>query len=131
MLIKADTANAAIPYEEFMVHDQWLAIYSSSVATKAHEPRKTVRYRQHKGNQTGVLTGVLTKNDYFRLRIERLRNRKNSLKLWFRGNADVLNAIEKVRKWAIDRKGYCFRPTKMNLKRFMDREAQRCFDDYI
>ena len=69
MMLKAEIAKAAIPFEENMVHDHWLALYSALTGEIAFEPTATVRYRQHGSNQTSVLAGVRTKDDYYRIKL--------------------------------------------------------------
>lgn len=110
MLIKTETAKAAIPFESYMVHDHWLALFSALRGKLAFEPTPTVRYRQHSYNQTAVLTGISTKEDYFTLRIELLINRAEALKERFKYCDDehFVDTLDNVRKWVYARKQYFY-----------------------
>lgn len=75
MLIRADIAKRALPFPRGTLHDHWLAICAAASGPVAFSAEKLTRYRQHGGNQTGVLAGVNNKADYRRLRVEPLRER--------------------------------------------------------
>ena len=75
MLIKSDVAKSAIPFPQFTVCDQWLALNAAINGKIAFTNEKLVAYRQHEDNQTGILTNVRTKSDYHRLKVEPLRER--------------------------------------------------------
>lgn len=69
MLVKADIAKNAVPFVEGYVHDQWIAAYAALHGIVYSLPQPLIRYRQHGNNQTGILTGISTKNDYLENRI--------------------------------------------------------------
>ena len=75
MLIRSDAAKRAIPFPYFTVCDQWLAMISAFEGRIAFTSEKLVAYRQHEDNQTGILTNIKTKTDYYRLKVEPLRER--------------------------------------------------------
>lgn len=128
MLIRADVAKAAMPFEEYMVHDHWLALYTAVNGQLAYEPTATVRYRQHGGNQTLVLTGIRTKDDYYRLRIEPMYKRIQSLKSRFASNAEMMWLLEKVSDWAIARNEYFESPSLQTAKHlWANRNIERKF----
>jgi glycosyltransferase involved in cell wall biosynthesis len=106
MLIRTETAKAAIPFEEYMVHDHWLALFASLRGQIVFEPTATVKYRQHCGNQTAVLAGVKSKEDYYRLRIELLDKRVRSLKTRINYNEAFQKELDGVYDWVLARKNY-------------------------
>ena len=69
MMIRSETAKAAIPFCPYMVHDHYLAFYSSLHGQIRSVPRALLRYRLHGGNQTGVMAGVFDKQSYLQNRI--------------------------------------------------------------
>jgi len=84
MLVRADIAYKAIPFEYGMQHDRWLSFVASinGQITFVNEP--LVRYRQHNSNQTGILKGVFDKQSYIEIRLKKhlemlqsVRNRMN------------------------------------------------------
>lgn len=64
MLIRRETARAALPFVRTMVHDHYLAFFCALQGTIAVCPGHLVRYRIHGGNQTGVLTRIETPQEY-------------------------------------------------------------------
>lgn len=72
MLIKADIAKDAIPFEKEYVHDQWLSLMAASKGRIFFINKPLIRYRQHGQNQTGVLTDASSKRDYYLNRIVKL-----------------------------------------------------------
>ena len=71
LMVDARLAKAALPFVEGYVHDQWIAAYAALHGKVISLKTPLLRYRQHEGNQTGLLKGVATKADYYALRIRR------------------------------------------------------------
>lgn len=66
MLIRREIAQAALPFAGSMVHDHYLAFFCALNHDIAVVDAPLLRYRQHGGNQTGVLAHIETKADYVR-----------------------------------------------------------------
>lgn len=64
MLIRREIAQASLPFAENMVHDHYLAFFCARKYAIAVADKPLVQYRQHGGNQTGVLAHIQTKTDY-------------------------------------------------------------------
>lgn len=75
MLIRADLARKSVPFVNSLVHDQWLAINAAIEGRISVIREPLIDYRQHKNNQTAILKGVETKDDYFQERIANMRDR--------------------------------------------------------
>ena len=75
MLVRADIAKRALPFPRETLHDHWLAINAAASGSVAFTQEALTAYRQHQDNQTGILSGVDSKADYRRLRVEPLRER--------------------------------------------------------
>ena len=116
MIIKTETAKAAIPFEEYMVHDHWLALFSALHGEIAFEPIPTVKYRQHQSNQTSVLTGIHTKEDYDRIRIETFYKRIFSLRERFCANEKISAVLDEISAWTFARKDYYEKPSIQTAK---------------
>lgn len=69
MLIRASVAREALPFLPDMVHDHYLALYCALRGEIRSLKEALVCYRVHSENQTAVLSGVKTKEDYFSARI--------------------------------------------------------------
>ncbi|MCH5195595.1 MAG: glycosyltransferase family 2 protein [Oscillospiraceae bacterium] len=75
MMMRADVAKGAVPFVDSLVHDQWLAINAALCGRIEVIREPLIDYRQHGGNQTGVLMSVNSKQDYYNMRIENMRRR--------------------------------------------------------
>lgn len=79
MLVRNDTAKSAIPFSNYMIHDQWICLVASLNGNISFIDKTLVNYRIHGNNQTGSLRGVYTKEDYYSLRVDPLEDRINEL----------------------------------------------------
>ena len=70
MLIQSDAAKRAIPFCPYMVHDHYIALCCAAEGMVYSSPERTIRYRIHGGNQTGLVVGVADKASYGKERIE-------------------------------------------------------------
>ena len=75
MLMKRETALECLPFPGSVVHDHYLAFCCATKGTVDYLEEPQLRYRVYGGNQTGVMTGVTTKEDYYKRRIEVFENR--------------------------------------------------------
>lgn len=113
MMMKTETAKRALPFGNQFVHDQWLAVVAALEGSIAVIHKPLIRYRQHSNNQTGILTGVQCKQDYYQVRIAYMEDRMNFLKKRIRGNREAEQAVEKLTTWIKARAEYFKKP---NLK---------------
>lgn len=79
MLVKSETAKSAVPFSQYMIHDQWICLVASIDGHISFVDKTLVKYRIHGNNQTGSLRGVFTKKDYYNIRVDMLRNRFNDM----------------------------------------------------
>ena len=101
MLVRAETAKAALPFAVNMIHDHYLALYCSTIGRIDVVTTPLVKYRMHDKNQTRVLAGVKTKEDYFRMRILLFYNRMAEIHTRF---PDL--DLEQTIRWVKARKDY-------------------------
>lgn len=106
MLIKGNIAKKAIPFELEMYHDHWLALFSSTVGKIDYTEERLVKYRIHSNNQSGVLSGINNKKEYYADRIYSTEKRYKSLAKRFKYNKDIYCLIKKQIKWIEARKRY-------------------------
>lgn len=69
MMIRREIAQLAIPFPMSTVCDQWICAVAAHYGRIAFLSESLVKYRQHLKNQTGILTGIVTKSDYWSCRI--------------------------------------------------------------
>ena len=75
MLVRSQTAKAALPFPSKTVCDQWLSIAAAAEGCVAFVDRPLVQYRQHACNQTGVLVGVVDQDSYRTYKVAPLAER--------------------------------------------------------
>ncbi|HNX64783.1 MAG TPA: glycosyltransferase [Oscillospiraceae bacterium] len=69
VVMDTKTAQAAAPFPKNMVHDHWLALFSALNGKISVCDKKLMKYRIHGENQTGTLSKINSKNDYYNKRI--------------------------------------------------------------
>lgn len=116
MLVKKEIALKAIPFEEKLIHDNWIAVIAALNGKIEFIDKRLVRYRQHGFNQTGILKGVHDKKSYYDIRIIELLDRYNSLKRRLSYNDELLNYINYCIKSIEARKIYFLKPSIKELK---------------
>lgn len=72
MMIRREVAQAALPFPESFVQDQWLALWATSLGSIAYTPESLVRYRLHDHNVVGMnsLHGVTDRQSYVSERLQ-------------------------------------------------------------
>ena len=97
-LVEAKAARSAVPFPASMVHDHWLALWCATRKGIAVNAWPLVKYRLHGCNQTTVLSGVNSKEDYYRQRIAVFTNRIEELQ-----ERIALPEMPIARQWALAR----------------------------
>ena len=69
-MLRTDVARALRPYPHITGHDKWLALGASAMGPCANIGEPLVQYRQHGSNQTGVLRGISSKDDWYQHRTQ-------------------------------------------------------------
>ncbi|MCJ1993298.1 glycosyltransferase [Lactococcus piscium] len=96
MMVKISVAKKAIPFpSDFMVHDQWLTLFSASVGKIAYVSKPLIRYRIYEGNQIGaaILPEINSKQDYLQNRLLKELNKLVFLKKNYSFNYNHLQSI--------------------------------------
>lgn len=116
MMVKRDTAQSAIPFEQTLIHDQWIAIIAAINGKIEFINKPLVRYRQHSFNQTGILAGIYDKKTYYNIRINDILNRYLALKQRLNNNDELGKSINDCLIWIDARKKYFLKPSIKDLK---------------
>lgn len=69
MLLPRERALSYLPFPQSVVHDHYLAFRAALDGAIDYLPEPQILYRVYGGNQTGVMSGVRTKEDYLQKRI--------------------------------------------------------------
>lgn len=116
MMVKGDIAKSAIPFEQTLIHDQWIAIIAAINGKIEVINKPLVRYRQHSFNQTGILAGINDKQTYYNIRINDILNRYLALKQRLNNNDELGKNINECLIWISARKEYFLKPSIKDLK---------------
>ncbi|OCA97413.1 glycosyltransferase [Clostridium beijerinckii] len=116
MIVRKDIAKKAIPFEETLIHDQWIAIIAALNGKIEFINKPLVRYRQHSYNQTGILKDVFNKKTYYIKRIEDFICRYKSLEKRLSYDHQIREPISNCLLWLNARKNYFLRPNIKDLK---------------
>lgn len=105
MIMRAETAKAAMPFVD-MAPDHWLALYAASRGKIAYIPEQLIKYRIHCQNQSAILRGVTSRDDYYRIRIIPICLRFERYKERFSGDVLLNPFIDNGLKWSRARREY-------------------------
>ena len=94
MMVRSEMAQEAIPFPKDTVYDHWISIISATKGSISFIDKGLVKYRQHENNQTGILKGIKTKNDYYTNRVAILKERLSMYQRITSVNPDLVCFIE-------------------------------------
>lgn len=95
VVMERERALRYLPFPDEAVHDHYLAFRAACDGAIDYLDEPVMLYRVYGGNQTGVMTGVKTKEDYFCRRIKSFDDRLRC----FEAYSDVPE-IQKARAWS-------------------------------
>ena len=104
MLVQSDAAKRAIPFCPYMVHDHYIALCCAAEGVVYSSPEKTICYRIHGGNQTGIMSGVRDKKSYLNVRISAVEEKLRWLEKYFPYHDDLNKSIHRRLRWVHARK---------------------------
>ncbi len=78
IVMERERALSYLPFPREAVHDHYLAFRAACDGAIDYLAEPTMFYRVYGGNQTGVMTGVVTKEDYCRERIQVFSDRADA-----------------------------------------------------
>ena len=106
MMLRSESAKAAIPFCPYMVHDHYLAFFCARIGEIALIRRPLIFYRIHENNQTQDMAGVKDKESYFQFRIMQIAERLRWLRERFGEEQGLRLPLEQGECWADARRNY-------------------------
>ena len=97
VILPRERALSYLPFPDAVVHDHYLAFRAALEGAIDYLDEPQILYRVYGGNQTGVMTGVNTKEDYLRERIERYASRVETF-AQYAPHLEELNAMRAFAK---------------------------------
>lgn len=70
LLVRAETAKAAIPFNPYMYYDHYVTFYSANQGKVISLPAPLLRHREHGGNQSSSMQGIVDKESYISKRVD-------------------------------------------------------------
>lgn len=116
MMMRSDIAGRSVPFVDSLVHDHWLAINAAASGAIVVIREPLIDYRQHTGNQTGVLKGVNSKQDYCYARIEDMRRRLEDFKERLSRYDELRKPVEELEEFNEARFRYFYSHKMADLK---------------
>lgn len=99
MLVRADAARSAVPFNPHMYYDHYIALCCSERGRVVSVPEALILHREHGGNQSSLLKGVEDKQSYYRIRVEE----KYRAVCWLcdnhSGPVELMEELSRARKW--------------------------------
>lgn len=95
LLMKRDRALSYLPIPKCMIHDHYLAFRAAMDGAIDYLEEPQILYRVYGGNQTGILVGVKTKEDYHVKHIGDFADRLDALRPY----AGSMPEYEKATEW--------------------------------
>lgn len=74
LLVRAKTAKAAVPFNPYMYYDHYIALFSANKGKIVSLDRPLLKHREHGGNQSSVMQGVVDKESYKEKRVDQIVN---------------------------------------------------------
>ena len=102
VILPRGRAVSYLPFPNEVVHDHYIAFRAALEGAIDYLDEPQILYRVYGGNQTGVMTGVSTKGDYLRERIERYAARVET----FAQYAPHLEELNRMRAFARARRDH-------------------------
>lgn len=113
-LVVTSFAKKVVPFPNEFVHDWWLALNATLHGRVIIVKEQLIKYRIHGNNQTGVMTGVVKKDDYLEKKIRSALARSVLLLSCFQ-HTDKLIYIQVFNEYAKAREDYFMNHTLNNL----------------
>lgn len=103
MLVRSESAKAAIPFCPYMIHDHYIALWCAAEGEIVSVNRPLLRYRLHQNNQTGLMAGVTDRASYGAVRIHGIVERLRWLEKNFPCGEELGGEIKNCLSWALAR----------------------------
>ncbi len=106
LLVRAKTAKEAIPLNPYMYYDHYITLFAANGGSIAFVDRPLLRHREHGGNQSSTLQGVVDQESYQRLRVDNTTEAVRWLVEHFPADGALKRTLEEGLRWMEARQGY-------------------------
>lgn len=106
LLVRGKTAKAAIPLNPYMYYDHYITLFAANSGSIAFVDRPLIRHREHGGNQSSTLQGVVDRESYRRLRVDRVVEAVRWLTVHFPADQILAETLNDGLTWLEARQKY-------------------------
>lgn len=106
LLVRGEAARAAAPFNPYMYYDHYITLFAANDGSIAFVDRPLIRHREHGGNQSSTLQGVVDRESYRRLRVDTTTEAVRWLTERFPADAALKRTLEEGLRWMEARQGY-------------------------
>lgn len=106
LVVRSQTAKAAIPFNPHMYYDHYIALFSANEGYVLSIDRPLIQHREHGGNQSSTMQGVVDKESYRRLRVDAVVEAVRWLTVHFPATEDLKSILDDGLAWMEARQRY-------------------------
>lgn len=106
LLVKSSVAKEAIPFNPYMYYDHYITLYAANMGYVQSLERPLIRHREHGENQSSTMQGVVDRESYGRLRIDKVVEAVRWLIAHFPAKEDLMGTLNEGLMWMEARQGY-------------------------
>lgn len=106
LLVRGETAKAAIPLNPYMYYDHYITLFAANRGGIAFVDRPLIRHREHGGNQSSTLQGVVDRKSYCEKRVDQPAAAVRWLVENFPADERLRAILNSGLKWMEARQGY-------------------------
>lgn len=106
LLVRGGTAKGALPFNPYMYYDHYITLFAANGGSIAFVNQPLIRHREHGGNQSSTLQGVVDRESYRRLRVDNTTEAVRWLAGHFPADAALKRTLEEGLRWMEARQGY-------------------------
>lgn len=106
LLVRSKTAKAALPLNPFMYYDHYITLFAANKGEIAFVDRPLIQHREHGGNQSSTLQGVVDRESYRRIRVDTTTKAVRWLVEHFPADEMLQEILGKGLRWMEARQAY-------------------------
>lgn len=106
LLVRGKTAKVAIPLNPYMYYDHYITLFAANNGSIAFVDQPLIQHREHGGNQSSTLQGVVDRESYRVKRVDHTTEAVRWLVENFPADAALKQTLREGLRWMEARQGY-------------------------
>lgn len=108
LLVKSSVAKEAIPFNPYMYYDHYITLYAANTGYVSSLDRPLIHHREHGGNQSSTMQGVVDRESYGRIRVDTVVEAVRWLVDYFPADGRLRDTLNKGLTWMDARQKYFY-----------------------